>query len=571
LASVGRNNHGQHGSTFFFDQEPAGESSASVIRSQYDSNRPMWDKKSFLTANLAALGVRQPDLAEHLRRTAESPDLKLTTAKNNQPILIKKNISLHSRHDPEAEGRAFCETRPVKAALRDNRLPVIFGLGLGYHVRPMVDLFLQVVVYEPDPAVIKSALEEFDWADLLSGLTIMTKGDKLPAWIGPEAVLLIHRPSERIEPVEYARLQAALSKRGVNPEQLGPETTLKIMVVTPISGGSLPVAHHTIRALESLGHHVVEADLSHLEHYYRTYREASTFSSRREALGDRLLSLAGEYVSFLAETEKPDLLLALAQAPLTPRVLGRIRALGIRSAFWFVEDYRFLNYFREVAPSYDFFFHIQGQALETELSRLGVRFSRRLPLAADPEIFRPIRDQDSLDKYWADLSFMGAGYPNRQEVFGKLLDHDLKIWGNGWNSAGPLGPRIQENGRRVDTEETVFIFNAAKINLNLHSSVFSSELDPQGAFVNPRTFEIASCGAFQLVDRRPHLERFFNLSEELAVFDNVTELIDLIKYYLARPELRQDMAEKARIRVLAEHTYQHRMETLVAAVKAEGL
>jgi len=531
----------------------------------------MRGKKSFLTANLAALGVRRPDLAERLHRTLKSPDLKVKTSKNNQPILIKKNISLHSRHDPEAEGWAFSETQPVKAALRDNRLPVIFGLGLGYHVRPLTDLFPQVVVYEPDPAVIKTALEEFDWADVLPVLTIMTKGDELPPWIGPEAVLLVHRPTERIEPAECARLQAALSRIGGHAKQLNPEQALKILVVTPISGGSLPVARHTIKALESLEHQVVEADLSHLEPYYRTYRGASTFSSGRQALGDRLLDLAGEYVSFLAETEKPDLLLALAQAPLTPRILGRIRALGFRTAFWFVEDYRFLNYFREVATSYDFFFHIQGQALETELSRLGVRFFRFLPLAADPDFFRPIRDQDTLVPYRADLSFMGAGYPNRQKVFSRLLDHDLKIWGNGWDSAGPLGLSIQKNGRRVNSEETVLIYNACKINLNLHSSVFSAELDPQGAFVNPRTFEIASCGAFQLVDRRPSLDQLFDLSEELAVFHSAAELRDLIDFYLTRPELRREMAEKARTRVLAEHTYRHRMETLVAAVKAEGL
>jgi len=528
-------------------------------------------KNLFGAANLAALGVRQPDLAERLQRTVKSPDLKLISAKNNQPTLLKKSISLHSRHDPEAEGRAFSETPPVKAALRENRLPVVFGLGLGYHVRPLTDLFPQVLVYEPDPAVIKTAMEEFDWTGILPGLTIMTKDDQLPSWLGPEAVLLIHRPTERIEPVECARLQAALAGLGVNPKQLNTETALKIMVVTPISGGSLPVAHHTVKALEGLGHQVVESDLSHLGPYYRAYREASASSHRRETLGDRLLSLAGEYVMFLAETEKPDLLLALAQAPLTPLILARIRALGVRTAFWFVEDYRLRNYFRQVAPSYDFFFHIQDQALERELSRLGVRFFSRLPLAADPDIFKPIRDQDAPAEYRADLSFMGAGYPNRRKVFSRLLDYDFKIWGNGWDSSGPLGVCLQENGRRVDTAETVLIYNAGKINLNLHSSVFSSKLDPEGAFVNPRTFEIASCGAFQLVDRRPSLDQLFDLSEELAVFHSAAELRDLIDFYLTRPELRREMAEKARTRVLAEHTYRHRMETLVAAVKAEGL
>lgn len=110
------------------------------------------------------------------------------------------------------------------------------------------------------------------------------------------------------------------------------------------------------------------------------------------------------------------------------------------------------------------------------------------------------------------------------------------------------------------------IFNASAINLNLHSSVQAKELVPAGDFVNPRTFEIACCGAFQLVDRRGLLPELFR-EDELATFTSMPELLDAIPYYLARPDERRELAMRGRARVLAEHTYQHRMAALVEEIR----
>ncbi|MBF0530722.1 MAG: glycosyltransferase family 1 protein, partial [Deltaproteobacteria bacterium] len=131
------------------------------------------------------------------------------------------------------------------------------------------------------------------------------------------------------------------------------------------------------------------------------------------------------------------------------------------------------------------------------------------------------------------------------------------------NLQDEVGRRVQENGRRVTTAETVLIYNAAVINLNLHSSVFTNGLDPDGGFVNPRTFEIASCEAFQLVDSRLQLTDFFEPDREIAIFSNVDELRAKIKYYLAHPQHAKDMARSARTRVLAEHTYPHRLSEML--------
>jgi spore maturation protein CgeB len=92
---------------------------------------------------------------------------------------------------------------------------------------------------------------------------------------------------------------------------------------------------------------------------------------------------------------------------------------------------------------------------------------------------------------------------------------------------------------------------------------------PDGDFVNPRTFEIAACGAFQLVDGRSLLGELFS-DEEMVKFSDLHDLRDKIDYYLQRPEKRAEFAEKGRRRVLAEHTYEKRMEELLALIVADN-
>ncbi|MBU2549676.1 MAG: glycosyltransferase [Proteobacteria bacterium] len=526
--------------------------------------------RTWLGPNIEALADSHPELARRLKAMGAPVRLEVIPARTGRPVLIKNRVSFHSRNDPDEEAARFARSPQAEAALEAGLTPIVFGFGLGYHVRALSAFFERLAIWEPDPEVLHAALSLFDWTDLAPRLTFLTTGDKTPDRLKARAALLIHRPTERLYPADCARLQRELEADPPSGPGTDTGSGMKIMLVTPLYGGSLPVARHAGRALTGLGHKVIEADMTGLDPIHQQVKKAAAPEERKDAVGRRLIALAGEYLAFLAEAERPDLVLALAQAPLDIRTLSRLRGLGIPSAFWFVEDGRLMSYFREVAPAYDFFFHIQGPDMDRELKRLGARSIHYLPLAADPACFRPIDDVDRLRRYRADLSFMGSGYPNRRRVFGELLSYDLKIWGTEWDLSTPLGARVQDRGRRIPTEETAAIFNAARINLNLHSSVFSTGLDPAGGFVNPRTFEIAACGAFQLVDRRRPIETHFDCEREMAVFDDPADLSRKIDFYLIRPELRRDMSLRARTRVLAEHTYTHRMRELVRQVGRAG-
>ena len=56
-------------------------------------------------------------------------------------------------------------------------------------------------------------------------------------------------------------------------------------------------------------------------------------------------------------------------------------------------------------------------------------------------------------------------------------------------------------------------------------------------------------------------------ADELATFASVDELYSKIEFYLHHPAERCEIVAKAYKKVLAEHTYQHRMETLLGYVE----
>jgi len=173
---------------------------------------------------------------------------------------------------------------------------------------------------------------------------------------------------------------------------------------------------------------------------------------------------------------------------------------------------------------------------------------------------------DDKEKYGCDISFMGAGYYNRRNSFSRLIDFDFKIWGTEWDFHSPLSRFIQDEGRRLEPEEYNKIFNASKINLNLHSSTYHKGVNPFGDFVNPRTFEIASAGGFQLVDYRSELSQLFEIGKEIVCYKDIDDLREKALYYLQHSEEREEIASRGQARVLEEHNYENRMKEMIASV-----
>lgn len=339
--------------------------------------------------------------------------------------------------------------------------------------------------------------------------------------------------------------------------------TRRILVVLPMYGGSLPIGRYCGNALRELGHLVEYFEAPDFFGAFSALKTLRVGTDRLDYLENSFLQVVSQAILAKVETFRPDLVLAMAQAPLSRQALKRLRRDGVPTAMWFVEDREVFPYWRAFAPLYDLFAVIQKGDFADRLRDIGQPNSLYLPLAADPAVHRPLElTPVERRRYGSEVSFVGAGYPNRRLAFRQLCGFDLRLWGNDWDGETILAPYLQRDGERIDTDEVVRIFNATDINLNLHSSVRPGALVGDGDFVNPRTFELAACGAFQLVDRRALLPELF-ADGELALFSDMDGLRQGIEFYRANPGARAEVAARGRARVLAEHTYAHRMRTLL--------
>lgn len=514
-----------------------------------------------LGINIKALAAKNPGLAERVKNSSPMPEFTVAESRSGLPVPKIGALALHSLYYPEKEGEKFAELAPAdKTATL-----VVFGFGFGYHLEKIVERPGKVIAIEPSPALLKSAFEHRDLAFVIGRADIVSPEEfaQIAPGLPPfHTEWLSHEPSARIFRSDHDPLFQPFFVR-----KYATEKRLKIMVIGPAHGGSVPTAVSCARTLGQLGFEVDFMDNTPRRAEMLSIEEVTPNQAHTAALKKVFSDYLGERIAARADHVRPDMILALAQAPLPTAVIDRLKALDIPIIFWFVENHRATPYWKTVAPHYDYFFAMQKGGFLDDLARAGAPFSAYLPQAADPALHHPAHiPLTDMEKYGSPVSFMGAGYPNRRKFFASLLDLPLAVWGTEWDLNTPLGQRVKNANRRMTPEEYVKIFLASGINLNLHSSISHPGIDPMKDFVNPRTFEIAACGAFQLTDNRDELPEMFKIGEEIEVFHTVEELRDKIAYYLQHPEKRETIAHAGMRRVLKEHTFVHRLASMMSVV-----
>lgn len=515
----------------------------------------------FLEKNLKALRASNPEMAVEVEAAKIPERLVVSNSKSGLPVPRLDDISIHSSYYPEKESEKFASE--ISAGPGDT--VVVFGFGFGYHLERLADSGATIIVVEPSAMMMQACMRSRDISALLGKIDLLTpiQFDAIASKIDYNAAAWIdHEPSVRLNLTVHANIAEPFMARIIAARH-----RYKIMVIGPIYGGTTTTARSCVNALESLGFIVEFVDNTiHKEEYFKI-PEITSNKTHENGLKKKYSDFLGEVAFARANHIQPDIILSIAQAPLAPEAIVRLKSLGVPVVFWFVEDYRTITYWKSVARHYDYFFCIQKGEFLDKLAEAGAPFAGYLPQAADISIHHRVELTDAEKKeYGSDISFMGAGYPNRRKFFSGLLEAPLKIWGTEWDLFTPVGRRVVNQNQRLDPEEYVKIFNAARINLNLHSSLTHLGVDPIGDFVNPRTYEIAACGGFQLVDKRDYLVETFEIGKEIITFSDIDDLREKIEYYLAHPEKMEEISGAAKRRVLSEHTFVHRMARMVNIV-----
>jgi spore maturation protein CgeB len=304
------------------------------------------------------------------------------------------------------------------------------------------------------------------------------------------------------------------------------------------------------------------------------------------------------------KSEKPDLMFTVLTHDELDR--GTVKHISestdTRTLNWFCDDHwRFDDFSRRWAPCFNWVVTTSEGALQ-KYAAIGYDNVIKSQWACNNFLYK------KLDlSVTGSVTFIGQPHSDRRQIIEAIRQTgiDVRAWGTGWESG------------RISQEEMIRVFNQSKINLNLSNS--SAAASPGGTHkaadaalypvyraigkvpggpqlktlgkkwlartksartddkprtlpvvsdpgykeqIKGRNFEVPGCGGFLLTGQAENLGEYYDIDKEIVCFDDVPELLEKIKYYLANEEERQAIASAGYRRTINEHTYVHRFEQI---------
>jgi hypothetical protein len=174
-----------------------------------------------------------------------------------------------------------------------------------------------------------------------------------------------------------------------------------------------------------------------------------------------------------------------------------------------------------------------------------------LEQATDPAVFFP----DPHPAVAHELIFVGNSRRVRRPIIDDLLptQHDLAIWGADWE---PLIGDRHLAGTWLPSDDVRRVYSSAAIVLNDHWE----DMRRHG-YASNRLYDAVACGALVLSDRVAGLDDRFGGA--VVTYETREELHELVEHFLAAPQERAERAAAGRERVLAAHTFAHRVDRLL--------
>ncbi|MBU1486436.1 glycosyltransferase [bacterium] len=571
------------------------------------------DRFQIFQKNITALKESFPDLAKRLEQVEIGEDLLLFEAKNKAPtIKVKtrdKEISLHSSINPGLEANR-------KISSLDFREPKVYLLlGLGYYLFELLKKVREedlVIVVEKRLDLLKISLSLFDWQSL-SLLPYLIIGEepfsanklikeKFAARIKEKGVELIeHLPSLSLYPDYYtpirlsenvlAGLKLALPEKRPAPKR----ERLKILTFN-LEASIMPyIIRDVVTAFKNLGHRV------------------KVLEPRRQSVSTirQIEEMAGELSSF-----RPDIVFTLNNLEIIPALLKEAR---IPYAIWFIDHPLFWSSPSSLSLSVTPYAHIfvWERSYLGLLKDFGFKNVHWLPLATNPHLFK---EGEVRERFESDISFVGESMTHyldkllvgsgrlerlarmsiqqkcreplremepifgqieqelgqvlsfedeyqrklfllnlevagmsayRREIIKALSEFNLSLYGDeGWKNIEGANFR-----GRLNYLDAPALYRTCRINLNI-TKAHSSRA------INQRLFDVPACGGFVLTDFREDLKLLFD-EDEVAYYQDKEDLLEKVRFYLTHPAEREKIANNARKRVLSQHTYEIRMESLI--------
>ena len=347
-----------------------------------------------------------------------------------------------------------------------------------------------------------------------------------------------------------------------------PSEPLRILYVGDLSPGGTCAQRQ--RALADLGCQLTPIDLAGPE---KRKRERAVHERiRRRLLGPRDWGGANRHIVEHAGRATFDILWIDRGLPIEAATLAAVRELqpACRIVGYSPDDmyarHNQSRRFRRHLKLYDIYFTTKSYGV-AELGQLGCPAAAFSGNAYDPHTHRPLPvDAADRQRYGGPVGFIGTWEGARANSMYRLASEGfpVRVWGNMWERQRQQHPDLHIEGKALYADEYARAINAFDVNLCFLRKL-NRDLQTQ------RSIEIPACGAFMLAERTPEHAGLFEEGREAEFFGSDDELVEKVRYYLAHPERRRQIAAAGRERCLRDgYSYHDRLAEILDTVGTLG-
>lgn len=173
------------------------------------------------------------------------------------------------------------------------------------------------------------------------------------------------------------------------------------------------------------------------------------------------------------------------------------------------------------------------------------------PYAGNAKYFRPLRLERKVD-----CVFTGVGkhpwIPERPTMVRRLREAGLRVlaYGPDWRSI----EKHPDNKRFARGRGLIRAINSAKISVDLTNKKSS---------FSTRVFQGSMCTTPVLTCDRPDVRQLFEAEQEILLYRNIDDMVEIARSYITDPETLRDIGERALLRCVHDHTIESRIAELL--------
>lgn len=239
-----------------------------------------------------------------------------------------------------------------------------------------------------------------------------------------------------------------------------------------------------------------------------------------------------------------------------PHIINKIKQRGTRVIVWLgVHPARVSNGIQRLAKKADITLIYDNSYSSYYENELNMHHVRIVPLGCDVDYHESVNpDTEFVNKNGVDVCFVGLFDEHREKYLEVVSRYNLGIWS--WNIVDHDTDLKKFYRGVVYGDDLIKVYKSSKIVLNIHR-----DFEISGG--NYRLFEIPACRAFQIVDEKADITKYFEIGKEIVTFKNEYDLRGKVEYYLANPKEREEIAMAGYNRVKRDHTIIDRMKRII--------